>query len=326
MLVGAAIGAHLIIPAGNSGWAWIALPLIAVVVLWLLVGILIRRLVAPMGRVLDASDRVAAGDYSTRLPEHGLHEFHDLARSFNSMSSRLEAYDGQRKRLLADISHELRTPLTVLQGNVEGMLDNVYPRDDEHLMIALNETHILARLVDDLRTLSLTETGLLSLRKEKIYPARWVVDLVGAMQPQADRYFLHLSAEPEPDMPPIELDPARIRQVVENIIANAMRHTPAGGDVRVGCRRVHSSPDQAEFWVVDTGHGIPPESLPKIFDRYYKSSDSGGTGLGLAIAKQLVEAHGGSIFAESTPGKGTQIRFYLPYDAHDSDHKSPVNR
>jgi two-component system, OmpR family, sensor histidine kinase BaeS len=311
-LGGAAIGSYLHVPEALSTWSWIALPIVLLFSIWLLVMILLRRLIRPLGKVMDASDRVASGDYSTRLPERSLHDFRDLAHSFNAMSSRLESFDQQRKRLLADISHELRTPLTVLQGNVEGMLDNVYPRDDEHLGLILEETHILSRLIDDLRTLSLAETGRLSIHKEPINPYTLINDVVEAMQSASAQHGVQLTGESDRGVPPIELDPARIRQVLENLIANAIRHTSSGGNIHVGCGARVDLPNRLEFWVMDDGRGISPENLPNIFDRYYKSNDSGGTGLGLAIAKQLVEAHGGSIHAESQLERGTTIKFELP--------------
>jgi signal transduction histidine kinase len=316
-LVGVAVGTHWRLPEGFNAWSWVALPIGLVFLIWLLVVILIRRLIGPLGKVMDASDRVAAGDYSTRLPEHGLHDLHDLAHSFNAMSSRLETFDQQRQRLLADISHELRTPLTVLQGNVEGMLDNVYARDDEHLTLVLEETRILSRLIDDLRTLSLAETGRLSIHKEQANPVALIREVVEAMQTQAEHAGVALVADPENGLPMVEMDTSRIRQVLENIIANAIRHTPAGGKIHVGCCSATLRQDQLEFWIIDDGRGIQPDHLPFIFDRYFKSTDSRGTGLGLAIARQLVEAHGGSIQAESSPGKGTTIRFTIPLSRMD---------
>jgi signal transduction histidine kinase len=262
--------------------------------------------------VMEAAERVASGDYTTRLRAHGPRPVREFTESFNTMTSRLQAYDEQRKHLLADISHELRTPLTVLQGNLEGMLDNVYPRDDAHLNILLEETQILSRLIDDLRTFSLAETGRLVLQKELCDPAQLTAELVGAMQSQAAKVSVALTNESETGLPAVEMDTARIREVLENLVANALRHTPAGGSVRIGCGRSKENNSRLEFRVEDTGRGIPPENLPFIFDRYFKSRDSGGTGLGLAIAKRLVEAHGGEIQAQSEIGNGTLIQFWIP--------------
>jgi two-component system, OmpR family, sensor histidine kinase BaeS len=324
-IVGATAGMRFLgaPPPGITPLLGIGLLLGIVFIIWVFVGIIIRRLVGPMGAVMDASDRLAAGDYSARISERGLHDFRKLAHSFNSMSSRLEIYDQQRKRLLADISHELRTPLTVLQGNVEAMLDNVYPRDDEHLQSVLEETRILSRLIDDLRTLSLAETGRLSLRKESQDPQKCLLDVVEAMKSQAMGQNIQLLVEVSQPLPLAEYDEERIRQVLENLISNALRHTATGGVIRTGCRLLPSASSRLEFYVTDNGRGIAPADLPHIFNRYYKSSDSGGTGLGLAIAKQLIEAHGGTIQAESVQGSGTTIRFTLPMHSDQAGVDDP---
>ncbi|MBN1440372.1 MAG: HAMP domain-containing histidine kinase [Anaerolineales bacterium] len=287
-------------------------PLVGFVLFAIILGGILSQIVSPLDEVMDAADRVAAGDYTTRLEEHGPPQMRTFTRSFNMMTGRLRAYDEQRKRLLADISHELRTPLTVLQGNLEGMLDNVYPRDEEHLALLLEETRILARLIEDLRTFSLAETGKLVLRKEPCDPARLVSDLAQAMQPSAGKAGVTLVQQTDPGLPNIEADIPRMREILENLATNAIRHTPEGGTVRIGCRRDAGGTPRLEFRVEDNGRGIPADLLPHVFDRYVKSVDSGGTGLGLAIAKQLVEAHGGEIRAESEEGEGTAIRFWMP--------------
>jgi two-component system OmpR family sensor kinase/two-component system sensor histidine kinase BaeS len=280
--------------------------------IFLILGRALRRSVEPLGNLMEAADRVAAGDYSARLTEQGSREMREFTHSFNTMTARLQAYDDQRKRLLADISHELRTPLTVLQGNLEGMLDDVYPRDNARLNVLMEETRILARLIEDLRTFSLAETGQLVLEKEPCNPVRLTRDLIHAMQAQAEKASVALIEESEPDLPTVELDATRIREVLENLVSNALRYTSAGGTVRVGCRRDPGKRSWMEFSVTDDGRGIPEGDLPHIFDRYFKSRDSGGTGLGLAIARRLVEAHGGTIEAQANPGGGTVVRFRLP--------------
>ncbi|HEY5119482.1 MAG TPA: HAMP domain-containing sensor histidine kinase [Anaerolineales bacterium] len=295
-----------------SHWIVFLVPLFLLAAFLLILGGILRRMVNPLDEVMEAAERVASGDYTTRLRVHGPLPVRDFTESFNTMTARLEAYDEQRKHLLADISHELRTPLTVLQGNLEGMLDNVYPRNDEHLNILLEETQILSRLIEDLRTFSLAETGRLILQKELCDPSRLVTDLVRAMQTQAEKAGVTLKGEPDAGLPAVDMDTARIREVLENLVSNALRHTPSGGSVRIGCGRLPDNETRLEFRVEDTGGGIPAENLPFIFDRYFKSRDSGGTGLGLAIAKRLVQAHGGEIRAESNLGKGTSIRFWIP--------------
>ncbi len=296
----------------NIPHGYFLIPLVLFILFSLVLGGVLSRMVNPLDDVMEAADRVASGDYSARLKEHGPPQVKAFTRSFNTMTGRLQAYDEQRKRMLADISHELRTPLTVLQGNLEGMLDNVYPRDEEHISLLLEETHILSRLIDDLRTFSLAETGRLVLQKETFDPARLVSDLVQAMQSSAAKAGVTLADRSASGLPKIEADPARIREVLENLVANAIRHTNSGGTIRIGCRRDAERDSRLEFRVEDNGRGIPADLLPHVFDRYVKSVDSGGTGLGLAIAKRLVEAHGGEIKAESESGKGTTIRFWLP--------------
>jgi signal transduction histidine kinase len=288
------------------------IPLLLFILFFLMLGGILRRTVSPFDEMMDAADRVASGDYSARLREHGPRRVRDFTRSFNTMTRRLQAYDEQRKRMLADISHELRTPLTILQGNLEGMLDGVYPRDEEHISLLLEETRVLSRLIDDLRTFSLAEAGKLVLQKESCDPGRMTADLVRTMQSAAAKAGVALKDDSAAGLPAVEADPSRLREVLENLVANAIRHTPEGGTIRVGCRRSPEHDAQLEFRVEDSGRGIPAELLPYVFERYVKSVDSGGTGLGLAIAKRLVEAHGGEIRAESEPGEGTVIRFRIP--------------
>ena len=268
----------------------------------------LRRAALPVGDVMEATERVAGGDYSARIVERGPRETRALARAFNSMIIRLQADDEQRRILLADVTHELRTPLTVIQGNLEGLLDGIYPRDDAHLSPILEETRILSRLIDDLRTLALAESGALQLQKEPTDLAMLVSDTVASFQAQADKVGLALSANAVPDLV-LEVDPERIRQVLENLIANALRYTPQGGTIRVSCA---TEGTRAVISVNDTGAGIPPDELAHIFDRFHKSRDSRGTGLGLAIARNLVAAHGGEISAHSVLGQGTTVRITLP--------------
>ncbi len=280
------------------------------VVIVMILGIMaLRRLVTPVDDLLKAADRVGQGDYSVRVQEKGPREVRSLARAFNDMASRLHLTDAQRRELLADVTHELRTPLTVVQGNLEGMLDGVYPADEANLRSLLEETNILSRLVEDLRTLALAESGALQLRKEATDLAMLVRDTAAAFQTQADSAGVSLTVETADDLPWLDLDPGRVRQVLANLLANALRYTPAGGTISV---RYRQADGQARLEVQDTGLGIPADELPHVFERFYKSTDSGGMGLGLAIARHLVEAHGGTITADSTPGAGTIMRIALP--------------
>jgi two-component system sensor histidine kinase BaeS len=311
MIAASTLGA--IFGGGHDGPPFGFFGVLLLIVVVVAAGRVVRRTAAPIADVMAAADRVADGDYAVRVRTRADGEVGRLVNSFNAMTIRLEATEAQRRNLLADVAHELRTPLAVIQGNVEGMLDGVYPRDDVRLETLLEETTVMSRLLEDLRTLSLAEARALRLHREGIDPADLVADVVAAYTPRAVDAGIELRGEvPQPPPPEIEADPVRLRQVLENLVANSLRHTPRGGRVRV---EAALRPGAVAFSVVDTGQGIAPEQLPHIFDRFWKSADSGGSGLGLAIAKGLVEAHGGTISAESRPGRGTAMRFTVPTQA-----------
>jgi two-component system, OmpR family, sensor histidine kinase BaeS len=281
--------------------------LLFVLGLWF-VGRSVRRMFGPIGDVMEAADRVAAGDYSVRVRERGPGEVRRLGRTFNEMTAGLQASDEQRRRLLADVTHELRTPLSVVRGNLEGIADGVYEADAERVTALLEQTSLMSRLLDDLRTLSIAEAGALTLTLEPTDLETIVEDVASAFTPRAAVGEIQLLTSCEPS-PEVTVDPARIRQVLENLVANAVRHTPAGGTVTISVSRGER---EVELAVSDTGPGIAADQLDSIFDRYARSADSGGSGLGLAIARSLVEAHAGSIEAESPPGGGATIRVRLP--------------
>jgi signal transduction histidine kinase len=275
-----------------------------------------RRGAASLDELLDATERVEAGDYSARVrvPQRAPAPVRDLVHGFNAMAGRLEASEAQRRTLLADVSHELRTPLAVVQGNVEAMLDGVHPADPEHLTAVLDETRVLGRLVDDVRTLALSDAGQLPLHPEPTDLDVLISEAVASFQPAARDAGVTLRVDVPDDLPILEVDPVRIREVVSNLVANALRHTPAGGSVTVTGARLDGDGRRAalELVVSDTGAGIDPDLLPHVFDRFAKSPESRGSGLGLAIARGLVEAHGGSISVESRPGDGSVFRVVLP--------------
>jgi signal transduction histidine kinase len=269
------------------------------------------RLTAPIGDLMEAAGRIESGDYSARVYERGPRDVRAFIRAFNAMSARLQADDEQRRNLLADVTHELRTPLTVIQGNLEALLDGVYPADPAHLAPLLDETRVLSRLIDDLRTLSLAESGNLQLHHEPTDIGILVGEAVAAFRASADAAGIDLRVTLPDDLPLLSVDPVRIREVLTNLIANALRHTPRGGQIEISgaANQTHLT-----LTVGDTGSGISPEHLPHIFDRFYKSDESNGSGLGLAIAKSLITAHGGDIVAVSdgVAERGTTIRFTLP--------------
>lgn len=260
---------------------------------------------------MAAAGRVAAGDYAVAVEERGPREVRRLARSFNSMAERLRDNDEQRRNLLADIAHEMRTPLSVIQGNTEGVLDGIYPADRAHLAPVLEETRVMARLLDDLQTLSTAEAGALRLYRETVRPEQLVSDAAAAMQMRAGNTGLDLETRVEGDLPTLDVDPVRLGEVFANLISNAIRHTPPGGSVVVSAAASDEGREVA-FSVQDSGPGIPDEVLPHVFERFAKAADTGGAGLGLTIARSLVEAHSGRITASNRPGGGTVITFVLP--------------
>lgn len=260
----------------------------------------VRRMTRPMSNLIDAARRIESGDYSAQVPEWGSPDVRSVARAFNSMSARLKTMDEQRRSFLADVTHELRTPLSVIRGQAEAIIDGVYPADAAHLAPILDATAALDRLVEDLRTLVLTDAGNLVLHKEQTDIGVLVHDTVESFRSQAEAAGISLSTESAGKVPAIDVDPARIRQVVGNLMSNAIRHTPSGGSVKV---EVGSSGDSVTITVTDSGEGIPPELLPHVFERFVKGPDSTGSGLGLAIARDIVSAHRGTLELKSgTPG------------------------
>ena len=280
----------------------------------------LRRMSVPLDELLEASSRVADGDFTVRVGERGPFEVRALLREFNSMAEKLELNDKQRRNMLADISHELRSPITIMQGNLEGMIDGVYSADTERLKSLYDETQILSRLVDDLRTLALAESGSLQLKREPTNLGLLIREVVSGFESQANEKKIKFEFQME-DVEALEIDPLRIREVLSNVVANAIRYTPSGGEIKVGVTE-STVPEKSDAlslskrsvtaFIQDSGEGIQSDDLSRIFDRFYKSSDSGGMGLGLSIAKYLIEAHGGKIWAESEAGRGTRVSFSLP--------------
>jgi len=282
-------------------------------VLFFFAGRALLRLVSPIDQMLSASERIAGGDYSVRISERGGPEMRSLARAFNEMATRLQQHDTQRRDLLANVTHELRTPLTVIQGRIEGILDGVYPRQDANFESILEETRQMGRLIEDLRTLSLAESGALDLRKEPTDLSVLIGETMAALRPQAESKGVACRVEIVDEIPFVNVDPLRLRTVLGNLIVNALRHTSQGGEILAKCGVVGQ--DRVEISIHDTGEGIAPQDLPHIFDRFYKSAASTGSGLGLAIARELVEAHDGRIRIESELGEGTIVRLTLPINA-----------
>lgn len=281
----------------------------------LVVGFIVFRAVThPIDQLSHAAHSLARGDLTARVAAAGSDELAELGTTFNVMADSLQKAESLRRDMTADIAHELRTPLAVMRGNLEAMLDGVYPSDAEHLQPVLNQVNLLTRLVEDLRTLALAEANQLPLNQRPIDLPHLIDSTLASFQAQAAAHGVTLSAAPIEALPAIEVDPDRVQQTIGILIANALRHTPTQGSINVTLRRADT---QAIIEVADTGTGIPPADLPHIFERFYRadksrSRESGGSGLGLAIAKSIVQAHGGTISAESELGRGTILRFTLP--------------
>ncbi|GAB4567261.1 MAG: hypothetical protein Fur0017_07660 [Anaerolineales bacterium] len=263
----------------------------------------------PLGDMFNAIDSVAEGNLSVRVSENKSDMFSELIKRFNKMLEELERAEQQRRNLTADIAHELRTPLHIIQGNLEGIIDGVYQPTPEHINNTLDETQLLARLVEDLQTLSLAEAGQLPLHPTRFLLADLLADLTSSFSAQAASHSVDLTTRAKDPTQEITADYDRLNQVLSNLISNALRHTPSGGKISVETESIQGGERSARIQVKDSGAGIASEDLPFIFDRFWRGEKSRtnrtNSGLGLAITKQLVLAHGGEIKVESELGKGT---------------------
>ncbi len=297
---------------------WLTIGALLAGALGLLLGIILSRsLTAPLRRLADAARAVAGRDFSRRVREEGSTELAEVAQAFNQMTAALEESERQRQNLIADVAHELRTPLSVVQGNLQAILDDVYPLDKAEVSRLYDETRLLSRLVGDLRELALADGGQLRLNVQPVNADAVIRATTESLALVAEADEVALSVELPDDLPPVQADPDRLAQVVSNLLVNALHHTPAGGSVVVTAAL---TPDAVEVAVVDTGEGIAPEDLPHVFERFWRADRSrtrkqqwiGGAGLGLSVAQSLVEAQGGRIWAESVVGQGSTFRFTLP--------------
>src|SRR6266705_4315273 len=291
---------------GGGGFhPFFALPIVFVIVL-VIIGVSggLRRMTRPMSNLIEAARRIESGDYSAQVPEWGSPDIRSVAHAFNSMSARLKTIDEQRRNFMADVTHELRTPLSVIRGQAEAIADGVYPADDAHLAPILDATQTLDRLVEDLKTLVDTDAGNLVLHKEPTDLGALARDTAESFRPQAEAAGITLTTEVADNLSPRDVDQSRMRQVVGNLLSNAIRHTPKGGSVETAV-------GPSEISVTDTGEGIPPDLLPHVFERFAKGPRSTGSGLGLAIAQDIVRAHSGRIQITSSE-MGTTITVALP--------------
>jgi len=291
--------------------------LASVAVVWLLVAAVVVGALAvlawlwsPIRGLIAAAGRLADGDYTARAPDRGPVMTRPVVSSFNRMATRLQEADAQRRQLLADVGHELRTPLTVLRGDLEAMVDGVRPVDEEHLRRLLDDVAMVEHLLDDLRTLSLADAGALVLDREPTDLLRLTRGVVERLAGVARAGEVELRVTPAGDLPPVDVDPVRMREVVSNLVVNAIGATPVGGAVEV---TVGGDGARAVVTVHDTGVGIPPDEVAAVFERFHKGAGSSGTGLGLTISRDLVVAHGGTLRIAATSPSGTTMRVELPF-------------
>jgi signal transduction histidine kinase len=310
-------------PEGSSNFvAFLGRALLTVAVVVGISGIVFgivmsRSLTAPFNNLAAAAKAIGARNLDRRVEEKGSDELIAVARSFNEMADALEQAEQLRRSLLADVAHELRTPLSILQGNLRAILDEVYPLDQSEMARLYEHTRSLSRLVNDLHELAQAEAKQLPPPHQDTALAHLARTTVEGFRPGADEKGVTLDTNLPPSSPTVPVDPGRLTQVLQNLLANALRHTPTGGKITL---YLEAKPEAIHLAVADTGDGIPAEQLPHIFDRFYRtdparSRDQGGAGLGLAIARAIVEAHGGQIAvtSEGTPGTGSTFTIQLPF-------------
>ncbi|UBF25710.1 HAMP domain-containing histidine kinase [Kovacikia minuta CCNUW1] len=272
-----------------------------------------KRIMQPLIRIEEVTQKVAAGNLEERLPNSDIPELNRLSISFNRMAANLEGVEQRRRELVGDLTHELRTPLTVLEGYLEGLADGtIEPSVDIYQRLA-KETGRLHRLVNDLQELSQAEAGYLPIRSQPLEVRPLLAALVQKFSDQLLEEGPSLVLDCPSDLPLALADPERVEQVLMNLMGNALRYTSEGSIT------IRAWSEIGKLWisVTDTGHGIAPEDLPHIFERFWRSDrsrdrHSGGTGIGLAISRRLVELQGGSIEVESKLGQGSIFRFWLP--------------
>ncbi len=288
--------------------------LLAVAVALILTFVLSRRILSPVKALTKASRKLGKGDFSQRVDVDDRGEVGELAESFNAMAGDLEHNEQLRRNMVADVAHELRTPLSNLNGYLEAIRDGVIKPDTETIRSLSEEGATLSGLINDLQELSMADAGELKLNNQPEDITKLIKEAVTGVRTKAKAKKIKISTKLSSNMPPVNIDSQRIRQVLNNLLANAIAHTTGKGSITVTAKR---EANKIIISVADTGEGISGEDLPNIFERFYRVDKSrarstGGSGLGLTIAKRLVEAHGGRIWAESEPGKGSTFSFTLP--------------
>jgi signal transduction histidine kinase len=303
-----ALNRTLLLVAVVAGLAALALSLL-----------LSRRILGPVEALTTAARRMEKGDLAQRVDVQSKDEIGQLARAFNAMAEGLARLEELRRNMVTDVAHELRTPLSNVRGYLEAFRDGVIEPDPAAIDSVYEEAMLLNRLVDDLQELSLAEAGQLRLDRRTVDLDDVVSRTTEGLQARAAAKDIVLTTDLPADLPLVDVDPHRIVQILGNLLGNALTHTPSGGEIRLTAGKTDA---EVELHVSDTGQGIPSEHLPYVFERFYRVDPSrsrvtGGTGLGLAIAKQLVEAHGGTISVQSKVGNGTRLSFTLPIAGPD---------
>ncbi|OBZ33568.1 cell wall metabolism sensor histidine kinase WalK [Megasphaera sp. DISK 18] len=298
-------------------WVGIGMIIVSVIVSYFVV----REIMRPLSTLTGAVQKIRTGSYGQTVSVERHDEVGVLTESFNEMSEELARNDKMRRQLFANIAHELRTPLAILQGNLEGMIDDIIPTDKKILLSMADETVRMGRLIQDLRDLSLAEIDELTLHKEPADINTMLERAVSMLQPLCEEKSLTVRQNLSRDLPSLVIDVDRINQVIYNLLNNAIRYIDKGCTITVSTMKVAvEGKPYVQVQVADTGKGIAPEDLNHIFQYFYRSEQSrnrksGGSGIGLALAQQFIRSHGGNIWADSTVGKGTTFTFILPLKA-----------
>lgn len=298
-------------------WQFLLAGLLAAGIALLMARWLARGMTQPLRDMAAAARRMEVGDYSTRVTTKSRDEVGQLAAAFNRMSTELQHLESSRRDLVANVSHELKTPIAAIRAHLENLLDGVEEPDPATLQVMLVQSERLGRLVEQLLDLSRLESGEVPLKRAEVPVAGLVSQVVSEIEVARPGAGIHIEKRIPEDIPPIDADPERVHQVLFNLVENAVRFTPEGGEVTIAAERHNGS---VHISVSDTGVGIGQEHLPRLFERFYRvdparSREDGGTGIGLAIARSVVEAHGGHIHAQSEPGRGSTFTFDLPVAA-----------
>jgi signal transduction histidine kinase len=291
--------------------------IIAIALSVIIAFLLSRRILSPIRALTGTARKLGRGDFSERVQVKDRGEVGDLARTFNSMADDIERTEKLRRNMVADVAHEIRTPLSNVAGYLEAIRDDVIKPEPAIISSLSEEVDLLSRLVNDLQVLALADAGELGLVRQGEDMTQLIEQAIKAIQIKAADKGLKITTEIAPELPPVNIDYHRISQVLHNLLANAIAHTPSGGNIAVSAAR---SGQWVEVSVTDNGEGIPAEDMPNIFERFYRvdksrSRPGGGSGLGLTIAKRMVEAHGGTITVQSEKGKGSRFSFTIPVES-----------